>query len=83
MSEIWTHHQCTVNGFRMHYVTAGSGYPLVLLHGWPDRLCEDHAGFNASPEADGLWTIGERAIGSLNIGCEHGLAERRRRDAAR
>ncbi len=40
MSEIWTHHQKTVNGFRMHYVTAGSGYPLVLLHGWPQSWYE-------------------------------------------
>jgi pimeloyl-ACP methyl ester carboxylesterase len=35
-----THHQRTVNGFRMHYVTAGSGYPLVLLHGWPQSWYE-------------------------------------------
>ncbi len=40
MSEVWTHHQRTVNGFRMHYVTAGSGYPLVLLHGWPQSWFE-------------------------------------------
>ncbi|MBL6617874.1 MAG: alpha/beta hydrolase [Reyranella sp.] len=40
MSEVWTHHQRTVNGFRMHYVTAGSGYPLVLLHGWPQSWYE-------------------------------------------
>jgi pimeloyl-ACP methyl ester carboxylesterase len=29
-----------INGFRMHYVTAGSGYPLVLLHGWPQSWYE-------------------------------------------
>ena len=40
MDEIWTHHQRTINGFRMHYVTAGSGYPLVLLHGWPQSWYE-------------------------------------------
>ncbi len=40
MNELWTHHQRTVNGFRMHYVTAGSGYPLVLLHGWPQSWYE-------------------------------------------
>ncbi len=39
MPEI-THHQRTINGFRMHYVTAGSGYPLVLLHGWPQSWYE-------------------------------------------
>jgi pimeloyl-ACP methyl ester carboxylesterase len=36
----WIHHQKTVNGFRMHYVTYGSGYPLVLLHGWPQSWYE-------------------------------------------
>src|SRR5438093_9087720 len=29
-----------VNGFRMHYVLAGSGAPLVLLHGWPQSWYE-------------------------------------------
>lgn len=24
-----------VNGIRLHYVTAGSGAPLIFLHGWP------------------------------------------------
>lgn len=24
-----------VNGVRIHYVTGGTGEPLVLLHGWP------------------------------------------------
>lgn len=32
---IVTHGRETVNGVRMHYVTAGSGEPLVLLHGVP------------------------------------------------
>lgn len=36
----WTHQQRLVNGFRMHYVTAGAGYPLVLLHGWPQSWYE-------------------------------------------
>lgn len=40
MSEPWTHHHRVVNGFRMHYVTAGKGYPLVLLHGWPQSWYE-------------------------------------------
>jgi len=27
----------TVNGVRMHYLRAGQGEPLVLLHGWPQH----------------------------------------------
>lgn len=40
MAEVWRHEVATVNGFRMHYVIAGSGYPLVLLHGWPQSWYE-------------------------------------------
>jgi pimeloyl-ACP methyl ester carboxylesterase len=40
MSDPWTHHAAVVNGFRMHYVVAGSGYPLVFLHGWPQSWYE-------------------------------------------
>jgi pimeloyl-ACP methyl ester carboxylesterase len=29
------HHGRTVNGVRLHYVIAGSGDPVLLLHGWP------------------------------------------------
>src|SRR5215469_5280214 len=35
MTDIGIHQVAIVNGFRMHYVTAGAGYPLLLLHGWP------------------------------------------------
>ena len=40
MADLWTHHATVVNGFRMHYVIAGSGYPLVFLHGWPQSWYE-------------------------------------------
>jgi len=40
MADPWTHHSAVVNGFRMHYVIAGSGYPLVFLHGWPQSWYE-------------------------------------------
>ena len=40
MADPWTHHSVLVNGFRMHYVIAGSGFPLVLLHGWPQSWYE-------------------------------------------
>ncbi|MBV8056638.1 MAG: alpha/beta hydrolase [Deltaproteobacteria bacterium] len=40
MAEPCTHHVAVVNGFRMHYVIAGAGYPLVFLHGWPQSCYE-------------------------------------------
>ncbi|HVP30349.1 MAG TPA: alpha/beta hydrolase [Myxococcota bacterium] len=40
MSTIGEHGFATVNGFRMHYVRAGSGPPLVLVHGWPQTWYE-------------------------------------------
>jgi len=40
MADSWTHHTMKVNGFRMHYIVAGSGYPLVFLHGWPQTSYE-------------------------------------------
>jgi haloacetate dehalogenase len=40
MPDPWTHHVTVVNGFRMHYVIAGAGYPLVFLHGWPQSWYE-------------------------------------------
>jgi pimeloyl-ACP methyl ester carboxylesterase len=31
-----THHVVRVDGLRIHYVTAGSGEPVVLIPGWPE-----------------------------------------------
>jgi len=30
------HHHVRANGISIHYVRQGSGFPLVLLHGWPE-----------------------------------------------
>lgn len=30
------HNNTRINGFDMHYVTAGAGFPVVLIHGWPE-----------------------------------------------
>ncbi len=35
-----THHYADLSDVRMHYVTAGEGYPVVLLHGWPQTWYE-------------------------------------------
>ena len=32
-----SHHFASVNGVHLHYAEAGSGDPLVLLHGWPQH----------------------------------------------
>jgi pimeloyl-ACP methyl ester carboxylesterase len=34
------HHTAQVNGIRLHYVTAGDGPPVMLLHGWPQTWYE-------------------------------------------
>ncbi len=33
--EDFEHHTAFVNGLKIHYVRAGEGPPVVLLHGWP------------------------------------------------
>ncbi len=35
-----THHTAALSAVRMHYVTAGQGFPVVLLHGWPQTWYE-------------------------------------------
>jgi len=32
----WSHHYAVVNGVRLHYVAAGTGPPVLLLHGFPE-----------------------------------------------
>ncbi len=39
-SSEFTHHYADVGEVMLHYVTAGSGPPLVLLHGWPQTWYE-------------------------------------------
>src|SRR5215208_3028446 len=31
------HHWTTANGIRIHYAEAGTGEPVLLLHGWPQH----------------------------------------------
>jgi pimeloyl-ACP methyl ester carboxylesterase len=42
MSETFAfaHHTIALDDVRLHYVTAGSGDPVVLLHGWPQTWFE-------------------------------------------
>lgn len=35
-----THHEADLGDVRLHYVTAGSGDPVVLVHGWPKTWFE-------------------------------------------
>ena len=36
----FTHHTAALEGVRLHYVMAGRGDPVVLLHGWPQTWFE-------------------------------------------
>ena len=38
----FSHHTATVNGIQPHDVTGGHGYPVVLLHGWPETWYSWH-----------------------------------------
>src|SRR3954447_16345973 len=35
-AERWAHREAVVNGLRLHYVEAGTGPLVVLLHGFPE-----------------------------------------------
>ena len=35
-----THHHADLGDVNLHYVTAGAGFPVVLLHGWPQTWYE-------------------------------------------
>ena len=47
-------HNATVNGIQLHYITAGEGEPLVLLHGYPQT---HHAWHKVIPELARHFTI--------------------------
>lgn len=32
----WDHNYAQVNEIKLHYVRSGSGFPLFLIHGWPE-----------------------------------------------
>ena len=34
LNEVWTHHEAIINGVRLHYVAAGEGPLIILLHGF-------------------------------------------------
>jgi len=37
---IFQHHTIALEDVRLHYVIAGRGEPVVLLHGWPQTWFE-------------------------------------------
>jgi len=40
LEPLFTHQTAQVNGVRLHYVIGGRGFPVVLLHGWPQTWYE-------------------------------------------
>ena len=70
MADVGTHHVATVNGFRMHYVIAGSGYPLVFVHGWPQSCYEWHKIIGPLSEQFTVITPDLRGLGDLRTSAE-------------
>lgn len=78
MAEPWTHHTDEVNGIRLHWVEAGQGPLVVLLHGFPEFWYEWRhqipalaaAGFHvAAPDLRG-YNLSEKpkGVGSYRAG---------------
>src|SRR6266581_5661383 len=40
LEPLFSHQMAHVNGVRLHYVIGGQGFPVVLLHGWPQTWYE-------------------------------------------
>src|SRR5437879_1713722 len=57
------HHHLRANGIAMHYVRQGEGFPLVLLHGWPEFWRVWRQSFHQLPWAADL-------VGSSRGACE-------------
>ena len=40
LESLFSHQTADVNGLSLHYVIGGQGFPVVLLHGWPQTWYE-------------------------------------------
>jgi len=40
LESVFSHQTADVNGLGLHYVIGGEGFPVVLLHGWPQTWYE-------------------------------------------
>lgn len=60
---LFTHEFADVDGVRMHYVTGGSGPPLVLLHGWPQTWFEWRGIMPALAQAHTVYAIDLPGLG--------------------
>ena len=69
--QMLTHHSAHLNGVKLHYVTAGDGPAVLLVHGWPqtwfewrhviDLLAADHTVI--APDLRGFGYSGKPATG--------------------
>jgi pimeloyl-ACP methyl ester carboxylesterase len=48
------HHTIHANNIRQHYMEAGEGVPVVLLHGFPETSCELSIGCPPGPGREKL-----------------------------
>jgi pimeloyl-ACP methyl ester carboxylesterase len=60
----FTNHYATVNGMQLHYVTGGSGMPLICLPGWPQTWYSYHPVARQLAKAYRVIIVDIRGMGS-------------------
>jgi pimeloyl-ACP methyl ester carboxylesterase len=61
---VFEHHTASVKDVRLHYVRAGEGDPIVLLHGWPETWWEWRRVIPQLPETNTVIVPDMRGMGA-------------------
>ena len=69
-----THHNAELGDVRLHYVTMGEGFPVVLLHGWPQELRTGATSCLVSPPSYRVIAPDLRGLGG-SVTPTHGLRQ--------
>ena len=57
------HHFANVGEVRLHYVTLGSGYPVLLIHGWPETWYQWRYIMDAMKDEFTFFAVDMRGLG--------------------